>query len=285
MELGTETTHQKAGPSWNFSNPAIVEETQTSEAALKLTTITQSKRQTVPDFDVDSLFDAEFDLDLSPAPPELAPLPQRTPRKTLRKSPKETPPDTTPTTSDPGRTRERRTGTPLYEFHEHNEDKLKNWRLNPSRPILIIGDSNISKLPSISDDRIQVDCYLGANLNHAKHLLRHNTPTSRAGPKIILSFGLNNGRHCNSTLIKKELHGMLEAAKVTFPQAEIFIPIINLSDDLPGIIKNNIKELNFLIKETGQQVPRLERQHFLMEINYTGPPKQVHKSQTTGCLF
>ncbi len=55
---------------------------------------------------------------------------------------------------------------------------------------------------------------------------------------------------------------MLGAGRGTFPQAEIFIPIINLSDDLPDKIRANIKALNYLIKDTGCHIPRLDRESF-----------------------
>lgn len=133
------------------------------------------------------------------------------------------------------------------------------------RPILIIGDSNIARLPRISDDRIQTDCYPGANLSHATNLLRHNTPRSNSVTKVILSFGLNNKNQENTSLLKKDLHAMLVAAINTFPQAVILIPLIHYSQDLPENIKANIKVLNHLIEDTGHQIPRIKKESFFTE--------------------
>lgn len=225
-----ETSDHKARPSWILISPSQVEETPASEAASQHATTTPGEWQTTMDFDMEAIFGPGFELGLSPSMPQGTPLLQRTPRRTPRGNPKGTPRDTTLITSDSNRAQEPGTNTPLYQLHERNNDKPLSWELSPSRPILIIGESNMSRLPSIPDARIQVDCYPGANLNHARHLLRNNTPTSPTTAKVILSFGLNNRRQSNPAQLKKDLHGMLEAAKVTFPQAEIFIPIINLTD-------------------------------------------------------
>lgn len=120
-----------------------------------------------------------------------------------------------------------------FRSHAHNGDKHYNWNLTPTRPIIIAGDSNISRLPRIYDNRIQVDCYPGANLSNANNILRNQTPVSHAVTKVLLSFGLNNRTQKKPSILKKDLHGMLEAAKIAFPQAEILIPVINISEDLP----------------------------------------------------
>lgn len=195
----------------------------------------------------------------SPTFPVLPPLPQRTqqggPSRTLPLEPEE---------------------LHLYQRHEHGGDKNHNWFLTPTRSILIIGDSNIAKLPQILDDRVQVDCYPGANLSQAKHLLRHNTTGSNGVSKIILSFGINNRNQGISSLLKKDLNEVLEGAKKAFPQAEVFIPLINFSDDLPISMRSHIKVLNYLIKETNRSIPRLAYVSFNTESD------NIHWTPDTG---
>lgn len=55
----------------------------------------------------------------------------------------------------------------LHVRHKHHDDTYKNWDLEPVRPILFIGDSNLGHLPPINNDKVEVDCYLGANLAQA----------------------------------------------------------------------------------------------------------------------
>lgn len=165
--------------------------------------------------------------------------------------------------------------SPLYHSHDHQGNKYLNWTLSPTRQILIMGDSNISRLPLIKDPRIQVDCYPGANLSHAAHLIKNKTPTSDKVQKVILSFGLNNHKISNPTHLKKDLHAMLRAAKDTFPQASIIIPTINYSEDLPQYFQDNIKRLNHLIRDTTHQIPRLEKEKFS-----TGPDN-IHWTKQT----
>lgn len=127
---------------------------------------------------------------------------------------------------------------------------------------MIIGDSNMRRLPEILDDRVQVDCYPGANISHATHLFKYKTPTTETVSMVILSFGINNRRKSNPSLLKNELRSMLNAAADTFPQAQILMPVINFSDRLPGFMRTNLSTLNYLIRETGKQIPRLEKKLF-----------------------
>ncbi|KAJ4946245.1 hypothetical protein JOQ06_023913 [Pogonophryne albipinna] len=57
-------------------------------------------------------------------------------------------------------------------------NKKGNWSLTSSREIIIMGSSNIARLPFINDKRIQVDSYPGAKLSHAVHIIKYKTPTS-----------------------------------------------------------------------------------------------------------
>lgn len=55
---------------------------------------------------------------------------------------------------------------------------------------------------------------------------------------------------------------MLGAANKVFFQALIYIPIINFSDGLSEAEKSHIRTLNYLIKETNHQIPRLGKDLF-----------------------
>ena len=166
----------------------------------------------------------------------------------------------------------RREETSRTTCHPHHGDKYGNWKLQPVRPILIMGDSNIARLPEIKNNIVQVDSYPGAQLAHAYHILKHHTPTTDDTQKVILSFGLNNRNQNNPSLIKKQLQRLLGTAQDTFPNAEIYIPIINFSSNLPNQIRRNLNTINNIIETTGRSIPPLPRSAFTTakdEIHWT----------------
>ena len=117
-----------------------------------------------------------------------------------------------------------------YTYHVHRGDKHTNWTLKPTRKFLVLGDSNMARLPAILDEWVQVDCFPGANISHATHLLKHNTPTTGEVEKVILSFGINDKRRGNPSLLDNSLEKLIQVSKATFPNAKIHIPVINASD-------------------------------------------------------
>ncbi|KAK1905900.1 Regulator of G-protein signaling 9-binding protein [Dissostichus eleginoides] len=65
---------------------------------------------------------------------------------------------------------------------QHGGNKTLNWNLTPSREVLILGESNIARLPLVPDSRVQVDSFPGENLSQAATLIRYKTPTSISSP-------------------------------------------------------------------------------------------------------
>lgn len=169
--------------------------------------------------------------------------------------------------------------TPLYTRHEHGGDKYKNFSLNPQRPILFLGASNMQNLPLIKDCRIQVDCFPGAQLSHAYHIIKHKTPTTSTVQKVILNFGLNNRDQRNPSLLTEQLKRMIQAAKATFPKASLYIPVINFNPKLHSTTKQNIETLNFLIRDSGLSIPPLPGPSFSTTWD------RIHWTQTTGELM
>ena len=163
-----------------------------------------------------------------------------------------------------------------YTHHAHKGDKNKNWVLNPTRKTIIMGDSNIARLPAILDEWIQVDCFPGANLAQALHLLKHKTPTSDVVERLILSFGINDKQRGNASLLDSSLRKLWLAAKATFPNAEIHIPVINTSDGLSVTHRSNISTLNQLIRRIPSHIPRLSNSQFQTETD------NIHWTAHTG---
>ncbi|KAI4830681.1 hypothetical protein KUCAC02_002297 [Chaenocephalus aceratus] len=70
-----------------------------------------------------------------------------------------------------------------------------------AREVLILGASNISRLPLVHDPRVQVDSFPGANLTQAATIIRKNTVTSPGLQKVVLLFGLSDWNIRDSTLL------------------------------------------------------------------------------------
>lgn len=166
------------------------------------------------------------------------------------------------TLSDPPQRKTPTRQIPLATYHAHRGNKFENWTLEPTRPIVIMGDSNISRLPHISDNRIQTDCYPGAKIVHAEYIIRHKTRRDPSVTIMILSFGINDRETSNPSLLKKPLGSLFHITKFKFPNAVIYMPLINYSNNLSPQIQQNISQLNELIKSYYSIIPRLNMDTF-----------------------
>lgn len=141
-------------------------------------------------------------------------------------------------------------------------NKFQNCALTPRREILIMGDSNLAKLPPILNKKVQIDWYPGAKLTHATHIIKNKTPTEPKVTKVILSFGINDREIADLNMQKKNLGTLMEWAQQTFPNAVIYIPISNFSKTLPLQIQKNITQLNTTIEEWYDFIPQLDESKF-----------------------
>lgn len=140
----------------------------------------------------------------------------------------------------------------LFTRQEHGGNKARNWSLSPSREVLILGASNISRLPLVHDPRVQVDSFPGANLTQAATIIRKNTVTSPGLQKVVLLFGLSDWNIRDSTLLVNDLRRLLNAARDTFPNADIRVHIINISAHSSPLQMENIRILIQQIFHTHQ---------------------------------
>lgn len=150
-------------------------------------------------------------------------------------------------------------------LHSLKKIHLQDSYLVPTQRILILGDNNILSLPLTSNPPIQIDAFPDTKISGASRILLKGTPISPQVQKVILSFGLDDRRQSNMAILGGYLRKLLSAARKTFPNSEIYIPVINFSNKLPNQIKNNIKALNHLIRMTPRPIPRLPRPQFLTD--------------------
>ena len=148
---------------------------------------------------------------------------------------------------------------PQFQRHEHFNDKIKNWNLLVHRPILILGDSNLGRIPKCFDNRIQVDSYPGAKLGHALHILEKATHSNQV-QKVILSFGLND-KKTDTEQARAQLEAIYKVGTEKFPNAQIVIPLINFSNVLPTRERKTLIEINLAISRL-PHLPKLPTAKF-----------------------
>lgn len=126
------------------------------------------------------------------------------------------------------------------------------------------------------DSRIQTDCFPGAKITHATHLLQHKTPMKPKVKKVFLSFILNDRETSNPKLLRDYIGSLFQTAKDKFPNAVIYIPLINYSNDLPPSVQQNINQINEITKSKNAFMPRLNRNGFRTTTD------NIHWSMETG---
>ena len=148
--------------------------------------------------------------------------------------------------------------------HDNTNNKLQDWTLSVKEKHLIIGDSNLAKFPSFHHPDLQIDSYPGATFYHAEALVRNATCSAKV-ETVVLAFSLNNRNHRPQATTIKQLEAAVSMTRTRFPGAEIFVPLINFSPDLPPQERENIKTLNMFIEENLSHLTKLPSKDFKTE--------------------
>lgn len=75
--------------------------------------------------------------------------------------------------------------------HPRTSRKVHNWKIQINKPILIIGHTNLSRIPQFKDVTVQVDSFPGATFYHIRGVLE-KLGTIPEVKKVVLSAGVNN---------------------------------------------------------------------------------------------
>ncbi|MGL5207764.1 hypothetical protein, partial [Cetobacterium sp.] len=97
--------------------------------------------------------------------------------------------------------------------HISTNKKSSDWCLTIRKRFVIIGDSNVSKFPTVIAPDLQMDSYPGANFKHAKDLIKKATITTNV-EQLILSFGINNRQQRLKQTAIKQLQSTYREAKI-----------------------------------------------------------------------
>lgn len=117
---------------------------------------------------------------------------------------------------------------PLTATHRLQKTKMgtlskKDWRLEPRRKVLLMGDSNLSRLPPIADGRIQVDSFPGATLYQAASILGALSGPYRMVRRVVLAFGVCDKNSATRETFRRNLKTLAEAAEKEFPGARVYV--------------------------------------------------------------
>lgn len=126
--------------------------------------------------------------------------------------------------------------------------KLRGWEFAVNKPIAILGDANISRIPQFNHPEIQADSYPGASFYHFWQILE-KTSVHQDTEVLVLSVGINNRDQDPHNTSVKQLRTMIRRAHSVFPHAHIIVPVINYSPHLPMEQQHNLDIINEFITQ------------------------------------
>lgn len=107
----------------------------------------------------------------------------------------------------------------------------------------MLGDSNINRIPAHDNPQIQLDSYPGTNIYHFLKTCEKTIPNPQI-KILILSIGINNRDQDPRQTSCKQLKALYKQATVTFPNADIYFPIMNFSPNLTSKQQSNLTLIN-----------------------------------------
>ncbi|XP_023808555.1 uncharacterized protein LOC111947055 [Oryzias latipes] len=132
--------------------------------------------------------------------------------------------------------------------HATTTHKLLDWHLHIRQEVVIMGDSNIGRLPAFKSGHIQVDSFPEATWRDAEFLLKN--ATCHTSPRtLLLSFGIHQRTHEDKDVPVTEMFQTFKVAEQLFPDATIVIPMIGYSPRLPQQQKAVLDYMNEHIGE------------------------------------
>ena len=121
--------------------------------------------------------------------------------------------------------------------------KLADWTLDIRERALILGDSNVNRFPTTNYQQIQMDSYPGATFHHFQKMLEKCEVHPRV-ETVVLSVGINCMDNDAFQTSFPQISDMYKEAKTTFPNADIYIPLLNFSKFLSATQKTNLTLMN-----------------------------------------
>ena len=148
--------------------------------------------------------------------------------------------------------------------HLRTNKKFNEWKLALKKKHVVIGDSNLSRIPAFDIPDLQIDSFPGAKLQHAANLIEKATVDTKV-EKIVLAFGLNNRTQRLRISAMRECARLSQVTQERLPEAQLWIPLINIPQSLPEGEKIFLDELNNYIEENYSFIPLLPEEQFQVE--------------------
>lgn len=118
---------------------------------------------------------------------------------------------------------------------------------------LIIGDSNLAKMTNLAHKNVQVEAYPGAKIKHMIELVR-NYRYQEKPKRIILSVGINDRDNSNTTAVGQSMKDLLRTTRGKFPNSEIFIAMIPISE----ILQINNSKAAYNLYQLNTTIPKIQ---------------------------
>lgn len=124
--------------------------------------------------------------------------------------------------------------------------KNSDWNFNCIRPIYILGDSNLARIGSFQNDDIEIDSFPGATFDHFQEVMS-KAPVQPRVELVVLSVGLNNREQDPHHTSIKQLRRVYHLAIEKFPNARIYVALVNFSAQLPWTQTRSLNIINNFI--------------------------------------
>lgn len=154
----------------------------------------------------------------------------------------------------------------LYRPTRHNLSTRKtyDWHITSHKPVIVIGDSNLSRIPPHPYKDIQIDSYPGAQFHHITGVLAKSIPNPNT-KVVVLSLGINNKDQERKSTPISQLQILHNKATVMYPNATIYWPIINFSPNLTRQQKDMLKHINTYITTHYNALLEIDHSEFITE--------------------
>lgn len=147
--------------------------------------------------------------------------------------------------------------------HINTDRKKKDWYLNIQEKHIILGDSNVAKIPPFKFLDLQIDSFPGATFRHM-HGVLEKIEINQEVQTVIFSLGINNRKQKLQTTIK-EIQRLYKIASEKFPNAEIVFPQLNFAKNLPFREQEFLQNLNRHLKQKYSNLTELPKTEFHTE--------------------
>lgn len=153
-----------------------------------------------------------------------------------------------------------RPSRPRPTRHAITDRKKKDWEVEIREKHVILGDSNVSKIPPFNFPDLQIDSFPGATFRHMQAVLE-KVDCNPEVENIIFSLGINNRKQKLLTTTK-EIQRLYKVTSEKFPNAEIIFPLINFARNLPFKEQEFLQNLNRHLKQKYRTLSELPRTEF-----------------------